>query len=303
MIQLLTSGAVVGLGLFLLVRALLPSRPGAVAAVARVDALRSATAPAAQAPARAAGAQGWAAASVGPAMAAFYARRGWHLSRLRPDLAMLERSKEEFLAQKVLFAAAGLLLGPAIAVVLSLADVIGGVTVPLWVTVLMVVLCFFAPDLEVRSKAKEERREFRRIVSVYLTLVHLSLSGGSGLPEAMKSTAEASATPQMRRIRLALEGARVSGIPYWQAPGRLGEEIALPELIDFTRTVARVAQDGAKVRQSLQDRAETLRKRELADLESAAAAKSQSMLVAQMMLCFGFLIFLIYPALTQLSAM
>ena len=39
-----------------------------------------------------------------------------------------------------------------------------------------------------------------------------------------------------------------------------------------------------------------MRKRELADAEGRAAARSQSMLIAQLLLCVGFLLFLTYPA-------
>ncbi|MFG2845955.1 type II secretion system F family protein [Kitasatospora sp. NPDC048296] len=301
MIWPLLAGAVCGLGLYLLIRALLPSRPGAVATVARIDALRSTSTQPAAAPTVLGGTQDRALARIGPGVAAFYAKQGWRLARLRPDLALVEKPLDTFLAQKVLYSAAGLLLGPLLAVVLWMAGVTSSVLAPMWLTLLLVAGCFFAPDLEVRSEAKEKRREFTRVVSVYLTLVHLSLSGGSGLPEALKSTAEASDAWPMRRIRWALQEARVKGQPYWSAPGRLGEEIGVPELVDLTSTVALVAEDGAKVRMSLRTRAETLRKRELAELEGAAAAKSQSMLVAQLLLCFGFLIFLIYPALTLIN--
>jgi hypothetical protein len=53
--------------------------------------------------------------------------------------------------------------------------------------------------------------------------------------------------------------------------------------------------DGAKVRG--RDRARgSLRRRELADLEGQAGEKSQSMLLAQMLLAAAFLVFLMYPA-------
>ena len=43
-------------------------------------------------------------------------------------------------------------------------------------------------------------------------------------------------------------------------------------------------------------RAVSLRRRELADLEGQAGEKSQSMLLAQMLLAAAFLVFLMYPA-------
>jgi hypothetical protein len=57
-----------------------------------------------------------------------------------------------------------------------------------------------------------------------------------------------------------------------------------------------VADDGAKIRASLSARAATLRRRELAEAEGKAGERSQSMLVAQLLICFGFLLFLAYPA-------
>ena len=42
-----------------------------------------------------------------------------------------------------------------------------------------------------------------------------------------------------------------------------------------------------------------MRQRELAEIEGTAGAHSQSMLVAQMLLCAGFLVFLLYPAMAR----
>ncbi len=50
------------------------------------------------------------------------------------------------------------------------------------------------------------------------------------------------------------------------------------------------------MRSSLTARAATLRRRELAEIEGKAGERSQSMLVAQLLLCAGFVIFLSYPA-------
>ena len=45
-----------------------------------------------------------------------------------------------------------------------------------------------------------------------------------------------------------------------------------------------------------------VRYRELADIEGKAGERSQSMLVAQLLLCAGFLIFLAYPAVMRVMA-
>ncbi len=42
-------------------------------------------------------------------------------------------------------------------------------------------------------------------------------------------------------------------------------------------------------------RAESMRRKELADVEGQAGERSQSMLVAQLLICAAFLLFLAYP--------
>ena len=47
-------------------------------------------------------------------------------------------------------------------------------------------------------------------------------------------------------------------------------------------------------------RAESMRRKELADVEGQAGERSQSMLVAQLLICASFLLFLAYPATSQI---
>jgi len=100
----------------------------------------------------------------------------------------------------------------------------------------------------------------------------------------------------MSRIRDALANARITGQTPWQALGGLAEEVKVDELRDLSTALSLVADDGAKVRESLTARAASLRRREISDLEGKAGERSQSMLIAQMLLCVGFLLFILYPA-------
>ena len=97
-------------------------------------------------------------------------------------------------------------------------------------------------------------------------------------------------------IRDALANARITGQTPWQALGALGEDVGVEELTDLSAALSLVAEDGAKVRESLTARAASLRRREISDLEGKAGQRSQSMLIAQMLLCVGFLLFILYPA-------
>jgi Flp pilus assembly protein TadB len=235
-------------------------------------------------------------AQLGQHVAEFYLRQGWEQRSLRSDLAVLDRGWESFLATKVVLAAAGLFFGPflfAAAVMIGLGR---SVLIPLWLALVFAGLFFMLPDLEVRRDAADKRRDLRRVVGAYLDLVSMNLAGGRGLPEALMAAAEISEGWALTRIRNALADARITGTSQWEALGRLGVELGIEELNDLSGSLALVADDGAKVRESLASRAETMRHREMAEIEGSAGEKSQSMLVAQLLLCAGFLVFLIYPA-------
>ncbi|MFD9356760.1 type II secretion system F family protein [Streptomyces sp. NPDC060031] len=294
-------GAVLGLGIFALVRALVPSKRGAVATVARIDAMRARGAlyesPSRQprqdeesgrlAPLR---------AGIGARIAAFYVEQGWEQRSLRADLNVLERSWESFLATKILLGAVGLVFGPFLFAIVATIGIGSGPVVPVWMALGCAALFFFLPDLEVRRDAADKRRDLRRVIGAYLDLVAMNLAGGRGLPEALMAAAEVSDGWALRRIRNTLADARITGTSQWQALGMLGEELGVEELKDLASALGLVAEDGAKVRESLASRAETMRHREMAEIEGSAGEKSQSMLIAQLLLCAGFLVFLIFPA-------
>jgi Flp pilus assembly protein TadB len=284
-------GAITGLGVFALIKALAPGRRSAAATIAEIDALRAAGPASGPAP-RATDLRG----RLGQRVAAFYLEQGWEMRSLRADLAVLERSWEGFLATKILLSATGLVFGPFLfAVVWQLGFGVSPI-VPVWLALACAALFFFLPDVEVRRDAADRRKDLRRVIGAYLDLVAMNLAGGRGLPEALMTAAEVSDGWALVRIRSCLADARITGISQWVALGRLGAELGVEELQDLSVALGLVADDGAKVRESLASRAETMRHRELAEIEGSAGENSQSMLVAQLMLAAGFLVFLIFPA-------
>ena len=297
-------GAVFGLGVYLLLRYLLPSRRGAAATVAHIDAMRAYSG---QGPAVATeeheGLLAPLRALVGTRVSEFYLRQGWEQRSLRADLAILERGWEGFLATKTLLAAAGFIFGPLAYGAVTLIGMGHSVIIPVWLALFFAVLFFFLPDAEIRRDAAEKRRDLRRVVGAYLDLVAMNLAGGRGLPEALMAAAEVSDGWALLRIRRCLTDARITGVSQWAALGRLGDELAIEELQDLSAALALVADDGAKVRDSLSARAETMRHRELSEIEGQAGARSQSMLVAQMLLCAGFMLFLMFPAVMRVIQM
>jgi hypothetical protein len=291
------AGALVGLGLSLLIRAWIPGRFGLAATVQRVDLLRQGQVAARRGDGgRRPGLTGM----VGDRLADLYAERGWQQRSIRADLSLLGRSWEAFLATKVLLAAGAAAFATLVFPTLGAFGVQVSMAIPVWVVLATAAAVFMLPDVEVRRDAAVKRRDFRRVVAAYLDLVSMNLAGGRGLPEALMTAADVSDGWALQRIRDSLLHARITGATQWEALGRLGEELAVEELRDLAAALALVADDGAKIRASLTARAATMRHRELSEVEGKAGKQSQSMLVAQMLLAAGFLLFLTYPAATRI---
>jgi tight adherence protein C len=291
----LVTGSVAGLGLFLLAFALIPRRVSLARQIAAFDSRRSP-------PGRTTSRAGTERESefsrrLGHALAAFCAEQGWEFPSLRANLSLIGKSFENYLATKVLLAVFGFMIGPILLLLLGLAGFHLSLVIPLWLGLVLAAVFFLLPDLEVRQQANARRRDFRHAIGAFLDLVSMNLSGGRGVPEALMAASEIGTGWAMWRIREALASARITGQTSWQALGALGEEVRVDELRDLSAALSLVAEDGAKVRESLGARATSLRRRELADLEGQAGERSQSMLVAQMLLCAGFLAFLTYPVI------
>jgi tight adherence protein C len=291
-------GAVIGLGIFLLIYALIPRRVGLARRIAAFDA---GSIPAARAMAYPGdGKESAFSKRLGAALARFCAEQGWEFRSLRANLALVGKSFENYLATKVMLGFFGLIFPPIVLAGLGFAGIHVSVIVPVWVGLIFAALFFLLPDLELRQQVDKRRRDFRHAIGAFLDLVAMNLSGGRGVPEALMAASEIGEGWAFWRIRDALANARITGQTPWQALGVLGEEVQVNELKDLSAALSLVAEDGAKVRESLTARAVSLRRRELADLEGQAGERSQSMLVAQMLLAAAFLVFLMYPAIETL---
>jgi Flp pilus assembly protein TadB len=297
-IQAFFAGGLLGLGLYLLVRSLIPGRPGIGTRLAMIDAARAEYVRRAS-DVRLDGSASRLRGRIGRRLAAVYAARGWHQGSLRADVNLLGRSWEGFLATKVLYAVGVIVLAPFVVVILAALGIGLVGAVPLWLALALGAVAFFLPDVSVRQEASVRRRDFRHVVGAYLDLVSMGLAGGRGVPEALLAASEIGEGWALWRLRDCLTNARITGTTQWAALGRLGDELAVDELRDLAAALELVADDGAKIRSSLSARAATLRSRELAEIEGKAGEKSQSMLVAQLLLCAGFLVFLTYPAMMR----
>ena len=235
--------------------------------------------------------------ALGYRAAALLRRTGIDLGVLTSDLSVLGRSLERHLVTSLLL---GLLGFGAPLLVTALGALAGQPTgsLPLLACLVLGAAMAALPTVRLRSRAAQARRDFRHVVGSFLDLVSMSLGAGRGVPEALDAASTLSDDPAMARIRDALAAARLRGETPWAAMGRLGTTLRIDELRDLSAALALVAEDGAKIRESLSARATSMRRRELADAEGRAGENSESMLVAQLVIAIGFIVFLVYPALS-----
>ncbi|MEA2536794.1 MAG: tight adherence protein [Chloroflexota bacterium] len=292
-------GALAGLGVYLLVRMFMKPRANVLSTIARIDAGRSGYTSAATASAageRVLGGVDKARETLGRRLEQEANARGWAFGKLRRDLAVMNQSFAAMLATKVFFALGALVFVPFVLFAAAFLGFGAPGATPAVVTLAAAAFAFFLPDLALRQEAEQRRRDFRHVVGSFLDLVAMNLAGGRGLPEALMTASTIGDHWAMARLRQALANARLIGITPWDAMARLGEDLGVEELRDLASALALAGDEGAKIRASLLSRAASLRRKELADVEGKAGERSQSMLVAQLVMCAAFMLFLGYPA-------
>lgn len=297
-IGLIGSGAVLGLGLFLLIRAVLVTeQPQLADALARLDG-RTGAAPAAPAAsgdrwARAGGRAGaWATARAVTAGLPLPTR----------ELALIGWTPEGFVVRKLGLAVFGAVFVPLLTAVLGLLGTRLPVVVPAAASLLLAVGLFLLVDLIVRDQAKEARGQMRRALCSYLDLIGLRRDASEGPTVALERAAALSTGWVFRRIHDALLAARLSGRQPWDGLRRLAEETGVAELADIADIAVTAAEQGASIAPTLRARAHSLRVQLLAEEEALANTASEKLTAPVALLSIAFLLLFLYPALARLMA-
>ncbi|WP_199818777.1 type II secretion system F family protein [Streptomyces sp. NRRL B-1347] len=244
---------------------------------------------------------GWAVRVSAPFTAALRAL-GLPHQESEKDLAITGRSADAHLAEKAALALVGLLLPLAVDLVL----VTGGRALP-WpvpasLALALAVGGFLLPDLTVRAQALRRREAFRHALSAYLNLIHILLAGGSGIDAALHDAAQTGHGWAFQQLRRALNTARLSRSSPWTTLRQLGEELDVTELTELAAALSLASTEGSKIRASLAAKAAALRSRDGAAAEGQANAATERMALPGMLMAFGFVLFVFYPALTQITA-
>jgi len=296
MILALLCGATAGAGLWLVARGWYPPRPSLAQSLAYLrtvpepDRVVTVTAPPG----------GFAARFGRPVARALVHDASSRLflgRRVRQDLAVVGRSPEVHVAEKCALAVFGLLLVPAATALAALGGLTIPLLVPLWGSLVFAVVGFFVPDLGIHAEAQARRRDFRHALGAFLDLVVIALAGGGGVETALSDASSIGNGWAFGQLRHALDTARLARQPPWQALGRLGADLGIPELTELAASVSLAGTEGAKVRASLGAKAASLRTHELAEAEAAAQAATERMSLPVVVLFAGFLAFIGYPAI------
>ena len=285
-------GIAVGTGLLLLARGLWSQPPSLAAQLAALDAPTPNTASIDE------HANRWT-RIVGPQLAAACADLAWLPTPAQADLAVTRTSNVGFYATKAAGAVTGLLLPATTVLAAAAAGHAIPLLVPSWIALTGALVGFTLPDLRLKSRAAAVRRSHRTALGAYLDLVAMRMASGAGLAEALHDAANLATGPLFAELRAALADARTDGVSPTDALRRLGTELALPDLTDTASRLSLVDTSGAQAETSLRAQAATLRDRELSDTHGTANERTQSMLVAQVVLAMGFLLFLGYPAVVK----
>ena len=289
----LAGGALLGLGLVLLVARLLPAEPDLAEALCRLapargrtTALNPVTAPHGKERIGV-----WAIKSLPPTM--------WVRTPTR-ELALLRIPMAQFYGEKLVFASLGLLIPPLLAFLFGLVGLGFPFAVPAVASLGLAVAMFFLPNYNAIDDAKEARLEFSRALGAYIDLVALERNNGSGVRQAMESAAEVGDSWVFTRLSEELTRSRWSGQPPWDALHALSDEFGLPELNDFADIMRLAGEEGAAVYTNLRARSAAMRTAMLNDELAEANAVGERMTIPGSLLGVIFMALLVAPSLLRM---
>lgn len=290
MIAVLLAGAGVGAGLWLIWRAA-TARPS-LAELAATMASTGRPAQAAVTPAAEALEQ-----RLVRRLIAALAGVGLDPNRRAADLRVTGRTVEQFTLLKVAVALGGLLFATIIVGLLFAAPPLA----TLFVAVVLGVGGWLLPDVTLTGEAKDVRKAFRHAFGTFLDLVNVIEAAGGGPETALYRAAEAGDGPAFSAIRDALELARHARRSVWSALGDLGQDLQVSELTEFAASLALTEDQGARIRQTLAAKADSMRSQQIAEARAEAEAATERMTIPVVLLLFAFLILIAYPAVASIG--
>lgn len=287
------AGCLAAAGLILLARELRPAPPRLDAALARVQPTPLHAAPvSAEAPGGRERLGRWLAERV--------ARPTGMLAVPRTDLALLGRPVERFMLDKLALFLTGLAAPSVLGGLVVLAGGSLPWTLPVLTAAVLAAVLSLVPDWNVRSQARQRRRDFRYAFTSYLQLVVLERQAGAALNAALENPAKITDGWPFQRIHQALTRARHGQQQPWRALAELGTQIEVRDLIDLAHTAEIAGGEGAKMHDVLIAKMASMRHEASAAARAEANARTTAMWVPTSLLMLGFVILIGFPFFSKL---
>lgn len=223
---------------------------------------------------------------------------GWWGRTPTKELALLRIPVHRHYGKKVLYAVAGLLIPPALTYFFTVLGWTIPFVIPAAGSLVMAIVLFFMPDMDVRTDARHARAEFGRALGAYTDLVALERLGGSGARQAMELAADVGDSWVFRRIGEELARSRWSGQAPWDSLHTLSDELGLPELDDLA-DIMRLSKEGSQVYSNLRARSNALRATMLNEELAKANAVGERMSMPMSLLGVVFMVILVAPSLLR----
>lgn len=223
-------------------------------------------------------------------------------SSIRADLDLLGVDKQTHTARQAVLAIAALVLTPLPLLLLATVTGLPWLTAG-WLVLIAVAGAVIVPNLRVKARAARLRRTFVSTLSSYLDLVSMRVASGSGVAEALRDASQIGDGYGWRRLRDALSSARLAGDSPATGLGQLGVDIAVPELTDLASQLSLVEATGAQTEATLRAKAEALRERQRLEMHGDANARSQTLVLGQILLGVAYMILVGYPALAAVMSL
>jgi tight adherence protein C len=288
------AGALVGLGVWAIASGLGP-RPVPLAAVLARFEPRPA-APASAAPGEA---SRWD-SRLGARALRHVPPLGRAVERARVDLRVAGRAPEELAGETVVYVVFGLMLGPWLGAVAWLAGAPFPASLAGGLSLIASAAGALVPWISLRDRARSRRAGFLHALIAYCQVTAMSLAAGRGVEQAMATAASAGDGWAFTELRAALLAGQARGETPWEALRRLGTDLAIADLSQLASTIAMAGEDGAAVRETISTKARTIAQRINADTEQATQRATARMGLPAVAIAAGFLVFLMFPALSAL---
>ncbi|MGC4849379.1 type II secretion system F family protein [Micromonospora sp. DT15] len=276
-------GAGIGLGVFLVIRELVPATPALGPALRRLH----------QPP------------GTGRVSTPASRRLDWlsGMSRwMRPpqmQLALIGQTPEQYALSVLLSALIGLATPTVLGVVLWSLGIPFPLVVPVLGSLGLALLAALLAHRAVLTKAAAARDEFRQAVCTYLDLVALQLSAAHGPVQSLERAAAVCDGWVFDRLQESLRIAQMQMHAPWDELRDLADKIGIPELGDVGAIMRSSGSEGAQVHETLRSRADSLRDQIRTDNLARAEGITSKLDIPGALLVFVLLGFVLYPFIAR----